>query len=94
MILGLVVFDEILVAAFNIRFYMSEQIADGITVEAFVIIPMAVVCGFGIHLNYFGAHGDFDFFNGVENQGAKSAVEAVQVDEIFEKQIVSQEAMV
>lgn len=67
MVFCLVVFDKILVAAFNIGLYMSEHCIDWITVKIFIIIPMTVVCGFGINLYNFGTHRYFDFFKSVEN---------------------------
>ena len=94
MVLRPVVFDKILVAAFNIGFYMSEQAIDWITVKAVIIEPMAVMRGFGIDLNYFGAHGHFDFFNSVENQGAQPTVETIQIYKVLEKQIAPKKAVV
>lgn len=55
---------------------------------------MAVVRGFGIDLYNFCAHGHFDFFNSVENQGAQPAVETIQVYKVLEKQIAPQKAVV
>lgn len=55
---------------------------------------MAVMSGFGIDLHNFGAHGDFDFFNSVENQGTQPTVETIQIYKILEKQIAFQKAVV
>lgn len=77
-------FDEIFVAAFYVRFNMIEQVINRITVKAFIIIPMTVMCGFSVDLYYFGTHGNLYLFNSVKNQGTESAVKTIQVNEVIE----------
>lgn len=94
MVLCLVMLDKILVATVNIGFYMTEQIINRITIKAFIIIPMAVMRGFGIDLHNFGAYRYFDFFNSIENQGAQPAVKTIQIYKVLEKQIAPQKAVI
>lgn len=55
---------------------------------------MAVVCGFGVSLDYFCPYGYLNFFNSIKHQRPKSAVKTVEVYNIGKMDIVDIEVMV